>query len=235
MNPLLDIHANRPSLGDALGYIALMNATPSRILLFDTEVNRHLASLYYGLGPVLLTKESRDLNNEIRGTHVHFTRKLLAHYGLERYSCIPQIKLTPQEIECGRQLAAQYLMQAIVDANPGRTFVNFCTSPSHPLRTEQHSTLNNFVYVYDLHLRILASVYHAIGKYVGCDTGNYHLMLAVRGKCDVLIPDCGLNGYNYGMHLYPDDAFRGEEQRLEYIRMFSKFKRSLVGIKYPLI
>lgn len=38
-------------------------------------------------------------------------------------------------------------------------------------------------------LEELACLYHLIGNYVGTDTGDYHLMLAVGGRCIVAEPD----------------------------------------------
>lgn len=251
---ILDLYVGKIALGDALGYTAIMNATPACLHMLDCEQNRNLAHLFYGIGNVEFTKEERHTNEEIRGMNTHFTRKILRHYGLERYSCTPRIKLTPQEVGYGRQWIRQYtnpfvirdlasgrggrsippaMAQALVDANPERTFINFGTSASHPLSTQEESKLERVVYIYDLPIRMVAAIYYAIGRYVGADTGNFHLMLAVGGKCDVLIPDHGHNGYHYAHHLYPEDAHGGEERRLNYVAMSAKHKRSICGLRYP--
>jgi len=57
-------------------------------------------------------------------------------------------------------------------------------------------------------------------------------MLAVGGKCDVLIPRDGEDKYCYAMHLYPEDAFGQDEPRLNYVKRDARFKRSIIGLNY---
>lgn len=48
-------------------------------------------------------------------------------------------------------------------------------------------------------------------RYIGCDTGDYHLMLAVGGKCIVLVPD-DCDDYQYRRWHYDSD-------RVVYVNM----------------
>lgn len=68
-----------------------------------------------------------------------------------------------------------------------------------------------------LDVRQLASCYAAIGKMVGGDTGDYHLMLAVGGKTATIIPKESLPyGYIYSDLLYRQDMWRDNNYRVSY-------------------
>lgn len=78
--------------------------------------------------------------------------------------------------------------------------------------------LENAHYIRGLDVRQLASCYQVIGKYIGGDTGDYHLMLAVGGRCLTLIPsESESMGYIYNNLLYLEDMWNGEEIRVNYL------------------
>lgn len=77
--------------------------------------------------------------------------------------------------------------------------------------------LPNTIPILDLSLSKLAACYRVIGKYIGGDTGDYHLMLSVGGKTNVLIPDHHVDWYNYNTLLYFDDLWIDELPRAKYV------------------
>lgn len=89
----------------------------------------------------------------------------------------------------------------------------------------------------DLPLRTVAACYYWIGRYVGVDTGNYHLMLAVNGQCDVWVPPKGNTiGYSHEALHYPMlECGRDNSHRLNYVEMKPSTPRSVVGLRYPTI
>jgi hypothetical protein len=224
--------------------------------MVDCELSRARAALLYGVGQVIYDnprENTRSTAEEIAGNHAHFTRKILAYYGLEKCSCIPRVKLFPDEIaeakkiigrirnpvifkdcandNCGRSMSLE-LASHIVNSNPQKTFVNFTDSKTLALRKDAGQKVSGVIDLVDIPIRLVAACYYHIGKYVGCDTGNYHLMLSVGGKCDVLIPEHGENNYYYPIHLYPEDAFGNDENRINYIKRIAAVKKSIIGINY---
>jgi hypothetical protein len=61
----------------------------------------------------------------------------------------------------------------------------------------------------DIPLDVLAAIYHRSGKYIGVDTGDSHLMLAVGGKCIILHPPNGKS--------YQPNSWHYESDRVRYI------------------
>ena len=82
--------------------------------------------------------------------------------------------------------------------------------------------------ILDLPLSKLIACYSVIGKYLGGDTGDYHLMLAVGGKCNVLVPEHHDAGYNHISYLYTDELWKNERVRVKY----NLFKDYLNNLNY---
>lgn len=81
--------------------------------------------------------------------------------------------------------------------------------------------LEGAVHIRGLPTRQLAALYHAIGKYIGGDTGDYHLMVAVGGKAIVLIPPNNpAAGYPYQRLLYKDEFWQGTPRVTYYQHRF---------------
>ena len=121
--------------------------------------------------------------------------------------------------------AAQYkrppsiLMQATVNtlSQNGFTPIQFGRADKPTDCYPVFSPLSNCEYIRGLNLRILGACYRIIGKYIGGDTGDYHLMLAVGGKALVYIPeDNFLNGFDYSELIYFNHLWRGEKPRVIY-------------------
>lgn len=78
-------------------------------------------------------------------------------------------------------------------------------------------------YCKDLSIDKLSALYQVVKRYVGPDTGDYHLMVAVGGNCYTLIPDNAWN-YDYRFHLYTSECFPPGRCRVRYVN-FRDYKR----------
>ena len=76
----------------------------------------------------------------------------------------------------------------------------------------------NAVQIRGLTVRQLAACYHIIGRFIGGDSGDYHLMLAVGGEAAVLVPPhSDAMGYRHWDLLYDDVCWGGERPRVQYV------------------
>lgn len=250
---MIDLFLEDSAIGDALFYTPLMNASICRMNLLDTPANRLIAPLFLGLCELRMCSELPEMTSRKAAKKMrHYSRELLDYYGFQKDSCIPKIKLLPEEIRFARQFLSKFknpiilrdlcswgsrsippdMAQHIVDNNPDKTFLNFGSSHKNLRKTADESSLKRVVYIDDMPLRAVAACYYCVGRYVGCDTGNYHLMLSVGGSCDVIIPEHGEDSYDYAMHLYPSNAFEGQARRVNYLRRKNMSGHSIVDVRY---
>lgn len=89
----------------------------------------------------------------------------------------------------------------------------------------------NCIDILDLPISKLAACYKIIGRCLSGDTGDYHLMLAVGGKCNVLVNENHDIGYPHVSYLYQDYQWKNEKIRLRYIP-FRDYKKSLEYIDF---
>lgn len=254
---VLDVYADPIRVGDFLNFTPLMNATLTRIILEDNEQNHRISKLGIGLCLIsFLSSLPHQTEWTVPGRDiVYWPRRLLDAYGFNHSSCLPKVKLSVEEIRAGHHIVSSHknpiairdiqgynvernappgLMQKIVDDNPEVTFLSFGISAQHPSKPYGVSTLKNVVFLDDLPLRIVVACYYWIRRYVGVDTGAYHMMLAVGGKCDVWVPPVGNpQGYHLDKIGYPKDEWgEGDKQVLNYVEMTDPNPRSIIGLRY---
>ena len=179
---------------------------------------------------------------------LHIGQKKLDGLGLHHASCFPYVSLTDKEKEEGKKrIAGIKNPLAIVTDNNGsndpmdinsayrrkplsHVYEYLKNTPQDKSPNGEPFTLVQFgldstleplpnaIQMRGLGLRELASVYHAIGNYIGIDTGDYHLMLAVGGKCIVFVPpDNPAMGYSCLEWHYPLIDREGNRRKVEYI------------------
>jgi hypothetical protein len=113
------------------------------------------------------------------------------------------------------------LVVSIIDAlkTAGHTILKFGAKTIHTNIYNNHEDFEDVVSIPDLTIRQLAACYHVIGKYIGTDTGDHHLMLAVGGECRLFIPPSSWN-YDHKRTLYLKsetyDPWKGEPVREIY-------------------
>jgi len=135
----------------------------------------------------------------------HFAQRKLRFYGLEDNCHLPYIYPKKEYIENGNKLISKY-------KNP-IVFVPDCAKHAHKNRQPEngyfqplidelcknHTILqfgfsnnttiyNNTIPILDCSLYDLISYYISIKKFIGVDTGDTHLMIALGGDCDIFIP-----------------------------------------------
>lgn len=239
---MLTLTSDSANLGDNLMLTPLLNATPCRLRLLDEEWMQFTAPVFNGLCEVEWIKERIDFHPPPAADIARpWSKRWLVAQGFNDVPAIPRIHLTEAEIEDGRR-AADHMRASfgkplcVIKGHPGRTtdrvvpveiinrivagnpeiqFVTFNLSDTHPKRELRSPAIKGAYEFNDFPLRALASVYHAIGRYVGADTGDYHLMLAVGGRADVLCPAHSYI-YNHDLTHYGTDCWLGELPRVSY-------------------
>jgi hypothetical protein len=174
----------------------------------------------------------------------HRSRKILLSIGIENTVSVPLIKLTFDEIDWARNFLKDYSNPIVVindnsgtwDKNNIRSLyvrppinvmqniidklINDKYTPLQFGRIEddKFTKLSKAVPIRGLSLRETAACYYIINKYIGGDTGDYHLMLSVGGNANVLIPNESINlGYIYNDLLYKPENFENSVNRVKYI------------------
>lgn len=113
-------------------------------------------------------------------------------------------------------------LQRIVDENKAEhDFIQFGVAPNH--YRDGYSNfhpLKGSLKILDLPLNKLAALYKIIGKMISGDTGDYHFMVAVGGKANVLVPNDSF-GYEYSYLHYNEGSWDDGASRVDYIN-FSK-------------
>lgn len=111
------------------------------------------------------------------------------------------------------------VMQALVGfwRQGGRnTVVQFGPAPTYHDK-DPFEALPGAVVIRGLSVRQLAACYHVIGRFIGGDSGDYHLMLAVGGKAACLVPPhSDPMGYRHWDLLYDQACWGDERPRVMY-------------------
>lgn len=74
-------------------------------------------------------------------------------------------------------------------------------------------------------IKTMAGLYKIVGRYLGIDTGDAHLMVAVGGEMKMLIPDRA-SFYNAVSPIFREEEFRNEKIRTEYVN-FNQWQKIL--------
>ncbi len=250
---MIDLYSASSNLGDNLSLTAIMRAAPCRVHLIDDEGVRSVAPLFDGLGDVVFDNDKRWATPESQESGPHSAKILRAHRVAG--SAIPSINLMPEEIEWARHFVrdAQLtncciikastqqpnyrtppagLMDQIIEANPDIQFITSGLTKGHVKHNFQYVPTKRTLTMWDYPVRKLAAIYHVVGRYVGPDTGDMHLMLAVGGKVDVLVPDSRWD-YDHNHFHYRDSDFVDEVPRARYHRWSQPFGPSITNINLP--
>lgn len=189
-----------------LGDLLLMAAdvkTETDVLVVLTHRRAHLAPLFYGIAPVLVTP---DYESDIVPSPA---------------DGLPEIRLTDAEKQEGREYVSSITKPVSVCINCAPAWKHLRETDlltwervCNRLRARGYTPLqfgisSNFTKIpgveahLDLPVRKLASIYAAIGFYVGIDTGDRWLMLAAGGQAFVLCPN---EGSDYPWSLWHRDC-----------------------------
>ena len=147
-----------------------------------------------------------------------FVERLLRYCGLEGVDTTPQIKVKQEYIDKAKDLIKDIHNPIIFKPTcskhwahirqPSTDYWNLSSEYTNILCGTSDNDLNfNGIKLLDLDLQTLSGLYSIVGKYVGVDTGDMHLMLAVGGVCEVHVPPSG-NEYNHNEWHYRNDRVR---------------------------
>lgn len=220
------IQNNCPGLGDSLTFTPLVRTNKKiKIILPNTEQAKRISKIYDNLFDVEFKQNvSNSLPGDIHGIHVAKGR--LIQLGFPDLDYTPIIKLSAEEIKKGYEIIKKYTNPIAIVINPSNKDPISLTHSSRSINRKVNregfwekivETLkqNNYTPIQfgissnfdkiknidnillDLSIRDLAAVYYNIKKYVGVNTGDYHLMLAVGGKTTVFYPEFLEDGIPY--------------------------------------
>lgn len=235
-NEKIKVGLSCPGIGDSLAITPIFKHFKCATLeLIEHHKSHKIAPLFDGLCEVVFSQNPCGIKSSI---NPHISKRLTEAYGIDDIvSCIPQIKITDMELKSARSslenvanpiafiadtdgsgeennpskyrvLPKEYLQNLINKYSETHTVIQFGIS-------KNLTKFDNIIQMPDLKLRHLAAHYMAIGKYFGIDTGDYHLMLAVGGSCDVHCPPSG-HGYNHAMWHYNKEFWKNEDCRVKY-------------------
>ena len=253
----LVISSDSANLGDNLGLTPLLNHVPCRLRLLDEEWMRYTAPVFNDLCEIEWVKDRADLGSpRYADIPRPWSKRALVAYGFNDVPAIPKIKLSPAEIEDGRRWA-DYTSRSfgkplcIIKAVPGRSaeravptevidrivaenddikFVTFTVGDNHPKAEMRSPRIKGVFEMLNLPIRAQASCYAAVGRYIGADTGDYHLMLATGGKADVLCPS-HRPPYSWWLSHYGEDCWLDEAVRVSYQDMAGKLEEGVTGVR----
>lgn len=245
------------NLGDNLMITPLLNAQPCTLRLFEGEWMRFTAEIFKGLCEIeWFTDRAQIEPPPYADLPRPWSKRLLVAYGLNSIPAIPKIKLTEAELADGRNWAGKlqktfgkplcilkavpgrstdrwvpdHVIDHIVAGNPDVQFVTFNLGDNHPKKELKSPPIKGVFEMVNMPIRAQASCYAAVGRYVGADTGDYHLMLSVGGKTDVLCPKHSPR-YNWWLTHYGDDCWLDEPVRATYNDFNQPLTEGVTGIQ----
>lgn len=255
---MITLTSDSANLGDNLMLTPLLNATPCRLRLYDEEWMRFTAPIFNDLCEIeWFTDRTQILLAPAAAIPRPWSKRWLVAHGFHDTPAIPSIKLTYAELEDGRKVADHIsrsfggrplcvikahpgrttdrivpaaLIERIVAANPETQFVMCNLGDNHPKKELRSPPIKGVFELTNLPVRAQASVYAAIGRYVGADTGDYHLMLAVGGKADVICPAHSLT-YDWWLTHYGVDCWMDQPRRVEYHMFDSPLGSAITDLK----
>lgn len=174
----------------------------------------------------------------------HRSRKILLSLGIQEEISAPFVKLNFNEINWAYEFLKNYKNPiVVVNENSGcwdktnlrahyvrppiplmqRMTNKLIEDDFTPLQfgrkeDEKFTPLTGAIPIRGLSLRQIAACYYLIKQYIGGDTGDYHLMLAVGGLATVFIPNENIGlGYIYNDLLYKPENFENSKSRVDYL------------------
>lgn len=165
--------------------------TTTDVLVVLTQSRAHFAPLFHGIAPVLVTPEFQ------------------ADIAPAPADGLPSVRLTESELAEGRAYVANVKRPVAISINCAPawkhlretamdTWEKVCNwlmargyTPLQFGLSSNFTPIQGLTHHRDIPVRKLAAIYAAIGWYVGIDSGDRWLMLAVGGQSFVLCPaDC---------------------------------------------
>jgi hypothetical protein len=233
-------------LGDLLLLTPLCREFPNSVVEITPKAMR-FASLFYGIADVRITETPHRTPDK---GYVHYAKAKLNALGRPNAGIIPMLKFFPDELDSMRR----EMQERGIDGN-AVVFAANCKKEWQTLREFQRegwqellneiskrytiihvgvsSNITRFEKThewFDLDIRKQAALFHLVGKYIGIETGDHHLVLATGGKALILLaPEA--DGYDHKRWIYTDEHWTHEPKRAAYIP-FSDYKNLLQQLNF---
>lgn len=194
---------DRPKLGDLLLLTPAAKALGKKAVMVMPESMRHLAWIFDGLCPVRISENYPQLDH--LSARCHVATFALSKFSLHDHSPIPEIRVSPAwvrrakeilwgvpnpiafvptcsaEFEFYRQRPFVFWKPVVAELSKRYTVCQFGREEYPLVPGARRVKFEGF--------QTLAGLYSVIGNYVGVVTGDYHLMLAVGGRCVTALPE----------------------------------------------
>lgn len=190
-----------PGLGDTLCITPLAAALGNKAVMLLPKSMEHFAFLFHELCPVRIVDSPPVFPWKTK----HASKQKLDMFGLSGVSPLPVVKLRPEIIQQGRAALAGICNPIAFTPTCSKGWEHIRQRPARfwePVVAElskrfsvcqfgrrDYPTVPGARRMPFVNLELLAGIYHHLGNYVGVNTGDYHLMLAVGGRCVIAEPD----------------------------------------------
>lgn len=231
------------TLGDACWLTPVLKSRKDVIIQMHDDLQCHaVASIFDNLAKVEHVENPPERLYITNTEKTHAAQRILNSLNIKDVSCIPQISLLFDEIEWAKNFLSKYENPIIFvndnsgSKDPNNARAHYVRPPIESMqdladefaqkytilqldRINKYTPLKQSVCIENLSIRQIAACYHVVGKMVGGDTGNYHLMMSVGGKALISIPEHSLQwGYDYDDLLYFDYLWKDEKPRVKYFQ-----------------
>lgn len=239
MDTKLEVGVYGAGIGDYLVCTPVFKVVKDTIMwLYEHPKSHRNSAVFDGLCEIRFTEDKSKLMFP-ESRHPHNAQKKIEGLGISHLvNCVPQVKLTINEIAWAHEIFDRYhpAVAFVADTNGAhdpddvqaryRMFNDWewilkeYRQQYNILQFGLPNKISRYVgvdRVFDnLTVRQLLAAYHVIGKYLGVDTGDKHAMLSVGGKCNVLVPPSA-PWYLHAQWHYTNDLWKDESPRIKYI------------------
>ncbi len=200
--------ADAYGLGDTLTITPLATVLGKKAVMLMPEKMRGLSFIFNGLCQLRFT-DNYPIFPWLGGKHA--AAQKLSAFGFHATSPIPAIKLRPEAIEKAKVLLQGFPSPVAFCPTCSRTWEHVRQRPPlfwKPIIAElskrytvcqfgrlEYPLVEGAARMPFAEVETLAAMYHLIGNLVSVNTGDYHLMLAVGGRCVVVEPEPLPNGH----------------------------------------
>ncbi len=227
-------------LGDSLCLTPLFKKEKGVVtMLLNPKTEKVLSKIYDGIADVEFVDNPVPACPETN-EDVCYSQRILNHFNIRDVNAIPFVKVRPEELEWAKEFLKNYpnpiAFNPTVGSPTGHPLADYRVIPNqlaqrivksldslgltvlHFGLSSNYQKFENTIPILDLTIRQLIACYFVIGRYVGADTGDYHLMLATGGLATVWVPP-SIWHYNHKKHLYFSYAWKDEPPRVTYVLM----------------
>lgn len=190
-------------IGDSLTITPLIDRLQGKCVLKLPPEMETIAPLFTDLCPIEFTDDHPEFVHESNNEQWHMAEAKLRAFNLWPSDILPKMKITAKETTWAKQelsRANQIVFVptckkewAYIRQQPPefwREYIQFLSRKFLVLQFgyADYPLIEPAVRMTGYRIRQIAALYSVIGRYIGVDTGDVHMMLAVGGNCTVFNP-----------------------------------------------